>query len=326
MARTTPFISRSTAFHSALVLTFMAGGCTSPAGHGGGVVAPAPAVELLPDPSWHLYDSSGAALELPALAAHLLSSPDSPEVVFVGERHGDAGTHAFQRDLLEALLAERDRQVEAGREPRPIVLSLEMFEWDVQELLNEYLGGYITEDHFLAGARPWPNYARDYRPTVELAGANDLPVVAANAPRRYVNRVSRLGRDALAELPEAAFRWLPPLPYPEPSDAYRSDWDALMSGAGGHGMGESALQAQALWDAGMGMAVARALSAHPGALVLHLAGGFHVENGTGTPEALLHYRPGTRFLVVAARPVEDPEVGPPPGLVGLGDYLVLTGR
>ncbi len=65
--------------------------------------------------------------------------------------------------------------------------------------------------------RPWPNYDTDYRPLVELAKAEGLPVICANAPRRYVSMAGRHGRAALETLPAASLRHLPPLPYLQPS-------------------------------------------------------------------------------------------------------------
>jgi hypothetical protein len=44
-----------------------------------------------------------------------------------------------------------------------------------------------------------------------------MPVVAANAPRRYVNRVSRLGASSVADIGPEGRRFLPPMPYAEAS-------------------------------------------------------------------------------------------------------------
>lgn len=312
----------------ALLLVFMSGcGASSPGVHGG-AAAPAPLASPGPpedgasagEAVWRLFDASGSAVELDVLIA----ASASVEAILVGERHGDPGGHRFQSDLFESMVRD------AGR---PLVLSLEMFERDVQPILDEYLLGLITEEHFLAASRPWNSYRRDYRPMVELAREEGIPVLAANAPRRYVNRVSRIGREALADLPSSALEHLPPLPYPGPSEAYRAEWDALMAemmaAAGGHpsahAMGDGALQAQALWDASMAHSVARALERESGgALVIHLTGAFHVENRTGTPEALEHYRPGTRSLVVVIHPVEDPDLGPSADQLRSGDFVVLT--
>ena len=88
-------------------------------------------------------------------------------------------------------------------------------------------------------------------------------------------------------------------------------------------MSGTPFDAQTLWDASMGQMVAEAVEGNEEALVLHLAGSFHVANFTGTPEALQHYRPGTRALVLVAEPGEvgddlDTEH------VGLGDFVIVT--
>jgi len=282
-----------------------------------------------PQAGWSLWSAQGEELTVEELAV----AAQEVEVVFVGERHGDPGAHRFQAELLDALVELGDS---GGRNP---ILSLEMFERDVQGVMDEYLEGWITEEHFLRAARPWPSYRRDYRPLVERAREEGLSVLAANAPRRYVNRVSRLGRSALEDLPTEALKHLAPLPFPGPSDDYRAEWDALMGammgdhGAQGHPEGEAhgdgadgPLEAQALWDATMAHSVARALDAASGRrLVLHLTGGFHVGNRTGTPEALLHYRPGTSYLVVMVREGEG-ELSSPPGteLLSGADFVVVT--
>lgn len=340
--------------------------------------------------SFMVYDSAGH----PRSFADILKAMDHVDVVLVGETHNDEVGHGVEAQLL---YRAAERYGVAGDDPvmpRPVVLSLEMFERDVQYILNEYLGGLITEDQFESSARPWPRYDTDYRPMVEFAKAHGIPVVAANAPRRYVNRVSRLGPGSLDALSATAKQYLPPLPYPPASEAYAEQFDSLMAqmmkaeqvkadstaktapadtatqkapadtttqtapvdtamqkapadttarkgapgapagappaapsgeGSAMHGSGY-ALAAQALWDASMGNAVANALNANPNALVIHCAGSFHVEKGTGIPETLLHYRPGTRILTVILQPTTDIEKWKADEDRGLGDFVVLTKR
>jgi uncharacterized iron-regulated protein len=303
-----------------------------------GAAAPGPApAPLEPQPpaegsDFVVYTADGTRASLGAVVAAMASA----DAVLVGEEHDDPVTHGVQLLLLQRAWVEhggravsREGERPEGRPPaqdragRPVVLSLEMFERDVQYVLDEYRAGLITESHFLASARPWERYRTDYRPMVEFARAHGLDIVAANAPRRYVNRASRLGRESLGELSPHALRHLPPLPYPEPSEVYRAQWDSLMGEAARHMTG-APLDGQTLWDASMGHAVARALDRTPGALVLHMAGGFHVEKDTGIPEALRHYRPWTRILSVAARPVADPSTFDPARHARLGDFVVLT--
>ncbi len=310
---------------------------SSPAAPGPGPTpaAQAPAPEgpppLREGTDFVVYRADGA----PASVDEIVEAMADADAVLVGEEHNDPVTHRVELLLVERAFVDLGgrgasaAELPAGhpqvatRQGRPVILSLEMFETDVQYILDEYLHDLITESHFRASARPWDNYETDYRPMVEFAKAHGMTVVAANAPRRYVNRASRLGRASLQELPPSALRYLPPLPYPQASDRYRGQWDALMGDAARH-MSGSPLDGQTLWDASMGHSVAQALDAHPDALVLHMAGGFHVEKDTGIPEALRHYRPWTRIVTVAARPTEDPGTFDPQEFGGLGTFVVLT--
>ena len=95
-------------------------------------------------------------------------------VIFFGEDHDSRAAHDGELTLLTEL---------SGRDAS-LVLALEMFERDVQDTLNAYLDGTISEDNFLELSRPWPNYQEDYRPLVELAKNRGIPVIAANVPRR----------------------------------------------------------------------------------------------------------------------------------------------
>ncbi len=253
----------------------------------------------------------------PARVAAIVDQMEVASVVFVGEEHDDTIGHR-----VEALiLSEGVRRWGS----RPVVVSLEMFERDVQGVVDEYVGGLINEPNFLAAARPWAEYRTAYRPLVELARARKLRVLAANAPRRYVNLVSREGMAALTQLTPDALRFLPPLPLPEPSAAYRARFDSVTAGSADHeGMPPHAFDGQWLWDIGMGSSVAGALADQPDALVFHYAGGFHVERGLGTVEALQHYRPGTSSLVVTILKVRDPADFDPDEHAGLADFVVLT--
>jgi hypothetical protein len=58
-----------------------------------------------------------------------------------------------------------------------------------------------------------------------------LPVVAANAPRRYVSLAGRAGSDALLHLPQSSRQWLPPLPHAAASHAYVAKVERSMQSA-----------------------------------------------------------------------------------------------
>lgn len=253
----------------------------------------------------------------PCTFADLVAEAAGVDVVFLGEEHDHAEGHAFQLRLLEAL---------GARAPR-LVLSLEMFERDVQLPLDEYLRGFITESAFLSAARPWPRYATDYRPLVEWCRAHSRPVVAANVPRRYVNIVSRQGQAALLSLPRESRRYLPSLPYRmDISPAYDAALTEVFGTAHGGGAAtgmpdpQRMKEAQGLWDHGMAESILLARRRLGGRPVVHVVGAMHCQQGFGIVERLRRASPRLRVLVVIVRPAPpDLEETPP----NLGDFVVL---
>jgi uncharacterized iron-regulated protein len=282
----------------------------------------------------------------------LLAAAGDARVVLLGEIHDDVVGHRARHALLRALAGGAAahpawRTVVGPDGPErsacaPHVVSLEMLETDVQLVVDEYQAGFITADHFRRAARPWDNHDRDYEPYLAVARACGFPVVAANPPRRYVNRVARLGEGALQHLAPEALATLPPLPVAPPTERYRAQWNALMGGGAGHGAApthgapaphdvpapplDPVLQAQNVWDAGMAWAVARAAGAHPEARIVHVAGAFHVQDRTGIPEHLERYLPGASILVVVAYPETPGAAFDEVRHGGKGDFVLLTER
>lgn len=93
-------------------------------------------------------------------------------------------------------------------------------------------------------------------------------------------------------------------------------------GSSQHG-GGSMLDAQALWDATMAWSIAELMTRKPGSKVAHMVGGFHVETGTGTPEHLAQYRPGTKMLVISVQSSLDIHTFDSDEHTGLGDFVIL---
>ncbi len=265
---------------------------------------------------YKVFTGNGAPSSIEAI----LTAAGSVDVVFLGEQHDDAVAHSLQLEIFKGIIGKYTST-------RRIALSYEMFERDVQLIVDEYLKGQISESQFLASSRPWNNYKTDYRPLLELAKEKGLPVVAANAPRRYVNMVSRLGRSSLDGLSAEAKKWLPPLPYPQPSDAYAAKFRALMGDGPEMKAGLiNILDSQTLWDSGMAHAITRRLEQTDKGMVVHLNGSFHSEGRMGTAEKLANYRKKTEFLVVTIRYEDDFQNFNQASHKGLGDFVILTDK
>lgn len=271
------------------------------------------------DKNFRVFKSDGKEATLDELFAAM----KDVDVVFVGESHDDPVAHYMELAIFRAANERYGKS-------RPVVLSLEMIERDVQVVVDEYLAGLITETHFTTSSRAWKNYPQDYRPMVEYARENKLAVVAANAPRRYINRVSRLGRASLNELSPQAKSWLAPLPYAEASKNYTDKFVNLMNQSAGstpaHQITKDspALASQSLWDATMAYSIAEVFKTKPNALVVQVNGSFHSEEKMGIPDHLLNYRKGTKMLFVTVKPDGGFPIFDASKLGRLGDFIILA--
>ncbi|MND68055.1 hypothetical protein D3C80_594930 [compost metagenome] len=215
---------------------------------------------------YKIYSSAeNKQLTIDELAAQLIKA----QVIVFGEEHNDSVGHVLQLAVLEKLFLQSKGKV---------ALSLEMFERDIQPVINEYLTNMIREKNFMNDARPWKNYA-DYKPLIEFAKKNTIPVIAANAPSRYVNRVTRLGLASLSELNDQSKTFLPPLPIDTLSGAY---YHKFLKTLGGHNMpGMQIYQSQNLWDASMADVITSFIVKNKEFKVLQLNGRFHSDECLG---------------------------------------------
>jgi uncharacterized iron-regulated protein len=233
------------------------------------------------------------------------------DAVFVGEQHDDPNTHRLELAIVEGLT----------RRGVPVIVALEMFERDVQGNLDQYAAGTMAEEPFLKGSRPWPRYASDYRPLVEFAKANKLPIVAANVPRRMASEVGKKGMAAI-EGADRAFASRE-LECPLKGDYY----DRFAAAMGNHaGASPNFYFAQCVKDETMGESVAEAFHKTPGRVtIVHVNGAFHSDFGLGAAESARRRMPGRRIAVVSVLPVADIDAAKPSGDdLKRADYLLYT--
>ena len=209
-------------------------------------------------------------------AEEMIDILQGTDIVFVGEQHDDQFAHQWELFIWEAL-ASGER-----------ALALEMFETDVQPLLDAYLLDEISEDVFLEGSRPWSNYAGGYSPLIEYARENGYTVIAANVPRMHAAAVARGGLDAISD--ESG---LEDISVDSSNVLYRDMFLATMEAIGDqmHGMPMDPLdmyRAQLLKDAVMARSVLNGRC-------VFICGSFHSDYHSGIPDQL---PPGTDYLTV----------------------------
>jgi len=242
----------------------------------------------------------------------LIGAMRNADVLFFGEEHNDATGHFMEAEIWKKL---------ATAYPGKMALSMEMFHTDVQTVLNEYLAGAISESNFIKEARAWNNYA-DYRPMVEFAKAQQLPVIGANGAARYSNLVSRSGLEALKQLPTASKAFFAPLPIDTATGRYH---EKFVETLGGHSMGNMKIyQTQNFWDATMAWSIASYLRKNKGSKVFQVNGRFHSDEKLGTLAKLQTYAPKLRILNIASFSADDFAAPDWKQYLGLGDFILLT--
>ena len=222
----------------------------------------------------------------PLTAEELVDRASRADIVLIGEVHGNSQGLAASTALWQAIVEQ---------EPNA-VLALEFIARDQQIQLDDWLDleRPVEPDGF--------SFA--HAPLLLTAKENNRPVIAANAPRRYVRLARTKGYDHLERMTPAQ-RATFVFPEPEPTGAYRDRFFELFSGdMHGHSMTpeqiESYWRAQTMWDATMADSVTYALSPERRPVVL-IVGRFHVERDGGIPQLIRVHRPDVEvFSVIMA--------------------------
>lgn len=212
----------------------------------------------------------------------LLRKSKKADIVLFGEYHNNPIAHWLEVKLTKDLLGKRS-----------LILGAEMFERDNQDALDGYLEGTIDQKGLDSLARLWKNYKTDYKPWVDLAKREKLPIVATNIPRKYANLVYKKGLQALDTLPSAERKWIVSLPFPY--DGNLSQYEKMKKMARHNP--ENLPMAQAIKDATM----AESIETHykKGSLFLHLNGSYHSDFFQGIYWYLRKRNPNLKILTIS---------------------------
>ena len=238
------------------------------------------------------------------------------DVVLFGELHNDPVAHWLELQVAKDL--------QRLKKPGQLVLGLEMFERDVQPLVAQYAAGVLSDSAFERQARPWPNYATDYRPLLLFARENKIPVIGTNAPRPFAKTVAQGSLKALDRLAAADRALLVPLPLKVDYDlpGYKNMAAMFGGGSEAHGGGaQNIIQAQALKDATMAYFIRT--SRQPGQTLFHLNGSYHSDHHDGIVAYLRQAAPTLRvrtLSVVSQGQLERVEKEN----INVADYVVVV--
>ncbi|MEO6308910.1 MAG: ChaN family lipoprotein [Nitrospiraceae bacterium] len=150
-----------------------------------------------PFKEWQIIDTAtGQPVSLDQWTTLLLQQ----DIIYLGEEHHNQFHIDAARMVLQKLKA-------GGRTP---ALAMEMFGWDGQAALDQYLSGLDLNRHeFLEAVRwrqNWGGLFEDYEPLIQLAKEHHWTVDAMNPPKPLVRIVAKNGL-AQAEADPMMAQW-----------------------------------------------------------------------------------------------------------------------
>lgn len=221
---------------------------------------------------------------------------DARRVVLLGENHDQADHHRWQLHMIAALQA---------RQP-DLVLGFEMFPRRVQQALDDWTAGRLTEEQFLAASHwseVWGMDPKLYMPLFDFARMHRIRMVALNVDRALIRRTGSEGwasiqpdqREGIGDPAPATPAYLDTL-Y-ESFVLHRQRDRAADSGADAADAAKPSAQdmrdpeflhfveSMQVWDRAMAEGIAAQL--RQGApMVVGIMGSGHLRNGFGVPHQL----------------------------------------
>jgi uncharacterized iron-regulated protein len=246
------------------------------------------------------------ALDVSALTSitKVIEGAAGKKIVYVGESHDRFAHHTVELQVIKTLF----------RKNASIAIGMEMFQRPFQGALDDYVRGAINEREFLKKSEYFSRWGFDfnlYKPILDFARAEKIPVVALNLRRELADKVSREGMDALTAEEK---KDIPP--QTDFSDsAYRDRLKMVFAEHKGSSERnfEFFYQAQVLWDETMAFSIDEYLNKNPGRQMVVLAGSGHLAYGSGIPKRVFR-RNGYEHATILNDAAVDREIA---------DYLVF---
>jgi uncharacterized iron-regulated protein len=224
-----------------------------------------------------LQVSSTVAVDISDLKtfADVMERVAGKKIVYVGENHNQYSHHVMELEIIKDL----------HRRGKKLAIGMEMFQRPFQKPLDDYIESRIDEREFLKKTQYFKWWGFDYnlyRPILELARTERIPVVALNMRQEIVDKVFRAGLDSLSEEEKK----LVPSRMDFSDEVYRKRLEKVFREHENFGTENFNFfyQAQVLWDETMSESIDEFLKAHPSDYMVVLAGNGHLAYGSGIPK------------------------------------------
>ncbi|OAI42880.1 hypothetical protein AYO41_03260 [Verrucomicrobia bacterium SCGC AG-212-E04] len=215
------------------------------------------------------------------------------EVIYIGERHTEAGDHDYEFEIIKGLKA---RGI-------PFAIGWEMFDVSQQPLLDAWQSGSTDLATLLRQtewAKHWGKYSPTYERMLRWSRGAGVENYALNAPGSLSRKIAQ-GQPLTPEEKLLLPRGFRPLP------GGLSHFKSQMGSHPGSGPinYERYYRAQTLWDQTMADRVVQFRGRNPGRKLVVFAGRGHVEDGFGIPPYVKQKLPALRqeILLPGTAPV-----------------------
>ncbi len=245
------------------------------------------------------------------------------QVVYVGETHSRYEDHKLQLEVVRALYNHNPQ----------IAIGMEMFARTIQPALDDYISGKSDEATFLKESRYFKNWGydyRNYRPIIEFARRNQIPILGLNLEKKIPSKVYK--ENGIDSLTDQEKETIPPdrdLSIPGYQERIAQAFRLHLHQPGQSKQFTNFLQSQALWDETMAETVSAYLAANPETKVVVIAGQGHVFKDTAIPPRVARRVPVAQSVLInaAGKPVDSrqvdfalflpPEALPPKAMMGV---------
>ena len=251
-------------------------------------------------------EAEAAAVHVPDIKdlSQVIKAVDDRKIVYVGENHDNYANHAVQLEFIR----------DFHRLGVPIAIGMEMFQKPFQPVLDDFIKGAIDQKTFLKKTEYFKRWGFDYdlyKPILDYARDNRIPVIALNIEKEIVNSVAKDGIDALA--PDVKAKIPQAMDFSDEQYKERMKKVFLAHESLKDRNFDFFNQAQILWDESMSQSIADYLSAHPDGRMIVLAGNGHLTYGSGIPKRTAR-RTGLSYAIV----LNDAELES-----GIADYVIF---
>lgn len=253
-------------------------------------------MELREDPS---------AVDITAIGSlsKVIESVSDKKIIYVGELHDVFSHHAVQLDIIKGLY----------RKNKNIAIGMEMFQRPFQKTLDDYMAGKNDEKEFLKRSEYFKRWGFDYnlyKPILDFARANKIPVVGLNMEREIIDKVSEKGMDSLTD---EEIKAVPPdMDYSDQKYRKRINEAFRMHKDSDKKKFDYFYQSQIIWDETMSQSIDAFLRNNPDHQFLVIAGQGHLEYGTGIPIRSFRRNGASYSIVLIDADIEE----------GIADHII----